>query len=96
MGEIYDDHYVELSWSEGVGIGGDCGFAPPTDHPAYGGINSWIVRASQRPANVYRCKFCGSVIGFINRKAYNRLDGTPHTCLADAKREAAHGIGEKN
>ena len=82
--EIADDHYVELSWSEGVGVGGDCGMAPPCDHPAYGGMDAFIARAVRVPANVYRCKFCGHGIGFINRKPYNRSDGTPHRCLAIA------------
>lgn len=96
MGEIADDHYTELYWSGGVGVGGDCGVAPPCDHPTYGGMNAYIQRHTQRPANRYSCKFCGAVIGFINRKPYNPSDGSPHTCLIDAKRAAmSTKAGEK-
>lgn len=44
MGEIADDHFVELYWSEGTGIGGDGGFGPPCDAPEYGGMNAWMAR----------------------------------------------------
>ena len=86
MGEIADDHFVELFWSEGVGVGGDCGNGPPCEHPAYGGMNSYIARRAQAPNNAYRCKFCGADIGFINRLPYNISDGLQHRCLADARR----------
>ena len=85
MGEIADDHFVQLYWSEGVGFGGDCGNAPPCEHPAYGGMDAYIARQVQRPANTYRCKFCLSMIGFLNRKPYNIVDGTPHRCLSDSR-----------
>lgn len=81
MGEIADDHYVALSWSEGVLDG------PPCDDPNYGGIDAWIARRAR--VSAYRCQFCGGSIGFINRKPYNLADGTAHTCLADARQEAA-------
>jgi hypothetical protein len=32
----------------------------------------------------YRCKFCRSLIKFLDRKPLNLVDGTPHRCLADA------------
>ena len=86
MGEIADDHFVELYWSEGTGIGGDCGNNRPCDHPSYGGMDSYIARRIQTPSNVYRCKFCGAGIGFINRLPYNRSDGSPHKCLTESRR----------
>lgn len=88
MGDIADDHFVQLFWSEGTGIGGDCGSAPPCEHPAYGGMDAFIWRATQpRP---YGCKYCGKPIGFIDRKPYNYSDGSAHRCLADARRAEAN------
>ena len=83
MGEIADDHFVEIYWNEGTGIGADGGFGPPCDRPEYGGMNAYIARQIRVPVNTYRCKFCGNPIGFIRRLPYNRTDGTPHRCLAD-------------
>lgn len=91
MGEIADDHFVSLSWSHGTGVGGNVGTndgypaGPPCDHPAFGGMDAFIARRTQRSANTYRCKFCRSLIGFLNRQPYNLVDGTPHRCLADAR-----------
>lgn len=47
--EIAGDHFVELFWSEGTGVGGDCGFGPPIDHPAYGGMDAYIRSHTARP-----------------------------------------------
>lgn len=85
MGEIADDHYVALSWSEGVGVGGDCGNAPPCDHPAYGGIDSWIANRIRTPRSIHTCKFCGNEISFKDRKPIN-LNGSDHRCLAERRR----------
>ncbi len=51
MGEIADDHFVELFWSEGTGVGADGGDGPPTDHPAYGGMDAYIRRRTACAAN---------------------------------------------
>jgi hypothetical protein len=88
MGEIYDDHYTQVWWEHGTGIGGDCGDGPPCEHPAYGGMDAWIFRASESmlvTPKPYKCKFCGVDIGFIKRRAYNWSDGAVHTCLSDAR-----------
>lgn len=52
MGEIADDHFVQLFWSEGTGVGGDGGSGPPIDHPAYGGMDAFISRRIARPGAV--------------------------------------------
>ena len=83
MGEMADDHYVALSWSHGVGIGGDGGCAPPCDHPAYGGLDLYIQNHTRSRASLYRCKFCRSLIAFVNRKPYNLVDGSDHRCLTE-------------
>lgn len=46
MGEIADDHYVQLSWEEGTGIGQytTADMVGPMDNPNFGGINAWILR----------------------------------------------------
>ena len=44
MGEMADDHFIELFWSEGTGIGADCGYGPAAEHPAYGGMEAFIAR----------------------------------------------------
>lgn len=49
MGEIADDHFIALFWSDGTGVGGDGGLAPPVDHPAYGGMDAYIRRHTARP-----------------------------------------------
>jgi hypothetical protein len=84
--QIADDHYTALSWSGGLGRDND-GYPlePPSEWPAVsGGIDAHIARAVRQSA--YLCKFCGGAIGFVDRKPYNRADGKPHTCLADARR----------
>lgn len=97
--EHADDHYVALSWSEGTGVGASIGSddgypaGPPCDHPAFGGMDAWIRRRIQQPANTYKCKFCGGLIGFLNRQPYNLADGASHRCLADARRKAAEEAG---
>ena len=92
MGDIADDHRAALSWSEGVGVGGDCGRAPPSDHPTYGGMDAYIQRNIRHPSNMYRCQYCRSLIWFMNRKPYNLADATPHRCLADAA-QARRNVG---
>lgn len=49
MGELADDHFVELFWTEGTGIGGDVYSGPPADHPAYGGMDAYIQRHASMP-----------------------------------------------
>ena len=90
--EIADDHYVALSWSGGLGIDND-GYPlePPSSDPSMNeGIDARIARSIQRRVVEYRCKFCRSLIGFLDRKPLNLVDGSPHRCLANA----AHGIKE--
>lgn len=85
MGEIADEHYTEMFWEEGTGVGeytSEYGIGP-IDHPAYGGMNAYIARRTSRIAAQYSCKFCGGEIKFIDRRPYNMADGSAHTCLAD-------------
>ena len=91
--EIAGDHHAALSWSGGLGIDDD-GYPlePPSSDPSLSeGLNVRIALAMQRKVAPYRCKFCRSLIGFLDRKPLNLVDGSPHRCLA----EAAHNIGEK-
>jgi len=85
MGEIADDHMVDISWSDGTGIGERDGRFGPMDHPSFGGIDAYIRRNAHVP-NYYRCKFCGESIVFLHRRPYNKSDGVIHTCLADANK----------
>lgn len=84
--EIAGDHHTALSWSGGLNRDED-GYplAPPSDDPSMsGGLDSWFAQAAKRRLREYRCKFCSSLIGFLDRKPHNLVDGTPHRCLADA------------
>ena len=87
--EIADDHRVALSWSGGLGVDSD-GYplGPPCSDisVAGGGIDGYFSRLAnaQMHRNTYRCKFCRSLIGFVDRKPLNLADGSPHRCLADA------------
>ncbi len=89
MGEIADDHYEAMFWEEGTGVGehtSEYGIGP-IDHPAFGGMNAYLARRTNRIAAQYSCKFCGGEIKFINRRPYNMADGSAHTCLADAAKK---------
>ena len=89
--EIAGDHHAELSWSGELGCDAD-GYPldPPSNNPSInGGIDAWIGRATQSRVSTYRCKFCRSLIGFMNRKPLNLVDGSPHRCLAESVRNAA-------
>lgn len=95
--EIADDHYVALSWNGGLAADND-GYPlePPSNDPSMtsGGLDAYFARLAteQMYRNTYRCKFCRSLIGFVNRKPLNLSDGSPHRCLADAaaKKGACH------
>ena len=80
--EIADDHYVSLYWSGGLNIDND-GYplTPPSNVPETSGMDVYIAHQVLIPANQYRCKFCRSLIAFVNRKPYNLLDGSKHRCL---------------
>lgn len=92
--EIAGDHHTALSWSGGLGRDDD-GYplAPPCNDPSMsGGLDAWFAQAAQRRVSEYRCKFCRSLIGFLDRKPRNLGDGTPHRCLAEAA-EARRNAG---
>ena len=89
--EIAEDHYIALSWSRGLNADSDgYSLSPPCSDPSFsGGLDLHFARIAQhqlaqRRVNPYRCKFCRSLIGFVNRKPLNLVDGSPHRCLADA------------
>ena len=66
--EIAEDHYIALSWSGGLNRDSD-GYplSPPSRDPSVsGGLDQWMARAARQ--SEYRCKFCRSLIGFLNRK----------------------------
>ena len=92
--EIAGDHHTALSWSGGLDRDdGGYPLSPPSSDPSMsGGIDAWIAQAAQRRVSQYRCKFCRSLIGFLDRKPRNLVDGSPHRCLADAA-EARRNAG---
>ena len=92
--EIAEDHHTALSWSGGLNRD-EHGYplSPPSCNPSMsGGIDAWIAQAAQRRVSEYRCKFCRSLIGFLDRKPRNLVDGSPHRCLAEAA-EARRNAG---
>lgn len=92
MGEIADDHMVEIYWNEGTGAGARFDI-PGVDAPEFGGMNAFMQRCADESMrsrkNRYACKFCGETIGFIQRRAYNYSDGSLHKCLSDSNARAA-------
>ena len=82
--EVAEDHYIALSWSGGLNRD-EHGYplSPPSGDPSMsGGLDAWFTQAAQRRVSEYRCRFCRSLIGFLDRKPLNLVDGSPHRCLA--------------
>ena len=96
---VADEHYLALSWSGGLSHDEDgCPLSPPSNDPSMsGGLDAWFARTTQ--VSQYRCKFCRSLIGFLDRKPRNLFDGSPHRCLADAaaaRRKVVEAAGVAN
>jgi hypothetical protein len=95
--EIAGDHHTALSWSGGLNRDSD-GYplSPPCNDPSMsGGLDGWFAQAAQRQVSAYRCKFCRGLIGFLSRKPYNVVDGTPHRCLANSRSAAPTAAKEQ-
>lgn len=86
--EIAGDHHTALSWSGGLDRDED-GYplSPPSNDPSMnGGMDAYFAQVTQHRVSEYRCKFCQSLIGFLDRKPLNLVDGSPHRCLVAGTR----------